>query len=261
VRGDYVNAERLLRRALSGARHGVDLTAVHNELGMTLRYAGRFDEAGDCYRRALDELARQHTPDHSGLATVHHNISGLAHARGDLAAAELSARAALALRAGTAGAEHPATLADQGALAAVLVSRGALDEALALLHQVLVGVERIYGTAHHEVAVVLHNLGSAAHLSGSHPHAAALLTRSLAVKEVTLGRTHPELAVTLCNLGLAHHWCGRTDLALTHLRRAIDVLEPVVDPEHPVLTGSRQALAALSAPIRRRRSDPPTPPA
>lgn len=207
-RGDYRTAERQLREAARSAHDPAVAAAAHNELGMTQRFAGRFEEAHDSYLTARAELERAHGPHHPELATIHHNLSGLAHARGDLAEAEVAARTAVRIRTAALGPDHPATLADQSALAAVLVSLGRLDEALALLSALLPAVERIHGPHHHEVSVILHNLGSAEHAAGRPAHAIELLTRALLIKEQVLGAEHPELAVTRCSLGLAERALG-----------------------------------------------------
>src|SRR5204863_6495419 len=111
ARGDYVAAETQLQAALDRAEATVGLdapevAAVLNERGMVLRYTGRFDDAAACYERARRTLERELGPSHPELATIHHNLAGLAQARGDLAAAEPAARHAVALREDALGPDH-----------------------------------------------------------------------------------------------------------------------------------------------------------
>src|SRR5947208_1241474 len=63
------------------------------------------------------------------VATLHHNLGGLAHSRDDLVTAERETRRALELHTSSSGAGHPDTAADRGQLAAILSELGRHDEA------------------------------------------------------------------------------------------------------------------------------------
>ncbi|MFC4943032.1 tetratricopeptide repeat protein [Pseudonocardia sp. GCM10023141] len=247
MHGEYRTAHRLLTQAALEAGDPDGRVAAHNELGMTARYAGRYDEAAEHYARARAELESAHGPDHPELATVHHNLSGLAHARGDIAEAQRAAWLAVEIRERALGPDHPATVADRGALAAVLISAGRVAEAETILEEVLAAVEQSYGGEHHEVAVVLHNLGSAAFTSGHHGRAGELLARSLALKEKALGPAHPELASTLCNLAQVLQANGQSAAAVELFRRAVAVLAADTETDHPIAVICREALQNLTS--------------
>lgn len=92
AQGRYAEAVPLLRAALALAAHGTpyEVAATLTELGVTFKYSGNFAEAEPLYRHALELLTDVLGQQHPDLATLHHNIGGLANARGDLRAAERS---------------------------------------------------------------------------------------------------------------------------------------------------------------------------
>ena len=91
--------ETLGALAPSGAGSVTELARLHNEIGMAGKYGGDFARAEQAYDAALTLLQTELPADHPDLATIWHNIGGLAHARGDYAAAEAPARRAAEIRA------------------------------------------------------------------------------------------------------------------------------------------------------------------
>jgi hypothetical protein len=85
--GDTAFAERLYRRALAVAERHLpadDLATarVRNDLAVLLKYTGGFVEAAQLYAAACDVLTARLGPDDPEVATVLHNLGGLAHAAG-----------------------------------------------------------------------------------------------------------------------------------------------------------------------------------
>ena len=98
-----VEPNRYLREALVVAEESLgdsdpDVVTALNALGILHKYTGRFDEADAFYERAIRLAERVNPDDQSLLATLFHNIGGLAHARGDHAAGEAPARRSVELR-------------------------------------------------------------------------------------------------------------------------------------------------------------------
>ncbi|MFC4943026.1 tetratricopeptide repeat protein [Pseudonocardia sp. GCM10023141] len=242
-RARHSESERFLRRAVRLAREPDSRAQAHNELGLTHRRAGRPRRAWVSFETARRLLERGYVLPHPELAAVHRNLSGLAHAHGDLTSAVAAARAALAIRIGTCAADDPMILADEEALVGVLVAGGRADEALAVLEGLLPAVELRYGPYHRETAAVLHNFGAAALRAGDLPRAEALLTRCLGVKGRVFGVDHPELAGTHCHLGVVLCTAGDRIGGAGHLRRALAILRAAGDPEHPVAARCRAALS------------------
>jgi Flp pilus assembly protein TadD len=123
------------------------------------KYCGEFDEAADVYRRALavnENHRRTHTDD---IATILHNLGGLAHARGDPREAERLARMRIAVRTAQTDGNPIVWAGDDATLAAILVDLGRFAEARAILNSALTSYERANGRHLVEVAAALHNLG------------------------------------------------------------------------------------------------------
>ena len=171
--------------------YAVRLLRALNGLAIVFKYTGRFDDAEALYRRALAilegsggarVLRRRLAPPHLG---------GLAHARGDYAAAEGPARRSVAICERAVGADHVDTAADRAALAAILDGLGRAREAEQLLREALATFERELGRDSYEVAVTLGNLAAILQRRGDLDEAEAMHRRALGIRERLQGAQHP----------------------------------------------------------------------
>ena len=223
--------ERALVLAEAHDEASLVTAVIAQNLAMTFKYTGRFEEAEPLYRRALVIAERQ--GEQRLVAVICHNLGGLAHARGDHAAGIPWARRSVRERESL---DNPVGLAaDRGALAGLLIDAGDLVEARELLNDARrVFVEHL-GDDHHEVAVVDGNLAAVALATDDLAAAERHARSALRVKEHLLGSEHPELAVTLTTLGSIRRRRGDHREAARLHRRALAVLRPAVDPAHPLL--------------------------
>ena len=93
LRGRYDTAERYLNEALQvAATHhaGGNRLAVsaRNTLAITYKDSGRYAEAAVHYRDVLTWAIDNDGPDSPAVATLHHNLAGLAYAQGNYQEAE-----------------------------------------------------------------------------------------------------------------------------------------------------------------------------
>jgi tetratricopeptide (TPR) repeat protein len=203
-----------------------------NALGVICKFAGRFDEAEPLYRRALAIVeAGGGGPDH--LATLLHNLGGLAHSRGDFATGEPLARRSIELRQAAWTALHPAVAADREAWGGLLEGLGRLPEAEQAYRESLQVFEATLGPESLEAASSLSALASVEHSLGRREDALANYRRALAIREAKLPPSHFDLGITLNNLGMLLGELGRGDDARAALRRAHAILEAGLGPEHP----------------------------
>lgn len=266
LRGDYAGAEVLLQEAVHHAesameadpgdrRAAIELVHALDELGILYKFSGDFQASEATYGRALGLLTSTASPDHPDVATIQHNLGGLAHARGDGEAAETFARRAVELHDRSLGSDHLATVLDRSALAAVLDQRGAVAEAEALLHDCAERLERTLGSRHRELAVVLNNLGAIAHRAGRLEEAHDLYLRTAHIKEHALGPDSPSLAITLNNLATVRRHRGALVEAAADYARALDILLRSAGPDHPHVAVIRRNLARLETNLTDPMSD------
>ena len=236
ARGSYEEAapELLAALHLAEQRFGdwsVEVASTLNTLGVTYKYWGRFEDGRRVYERALAILERAFGDVHPDVATLHHNLGGLEHARRQFDAAEPHARLSVELRRRLLGVDHVATAEDEAAWAPILHALGRDQEAATLLRHAIKVLERDLGPEHPEVAAAWNNLASTL----PDEEAAGAYRHALAAKERTLGPEHPSLAITLNNLGVNARRRGRSDEAEQHYRRALAILQGRVEPDHPNL--------------------------
>lgn len=252
--GSYAEAESVLREALELIEGlGSDLlerARVLNDLGMTLRYAGRLDDAIACYRSALEQMDASGDAASELAASLHHNLGGAEHARGNLDEAERFARWAIELRERLFGPEHPDALLDRAALAPILIAQGRGEDARALLEEVIPRLEGALPAGDEDVAAALGNLAAAELDAGDIARAEELAERALRHRERRLGRDHPDLAPLLNTLALVARRRGDARTAVARYRRALTILERSVHPEHPHIEVLRRNLAVAEREAR-----------
>jgi tetratricopeptide (TPR) repeat protein len=250
ARGRYREAERTFTRALEHASAAfgsasIEVAELHNDLGMTFKYVGRFNEAEAAYDRARVILEGLPDVDPEDLAALFHNLGGLAHARGDFETAEPLARHAVEIRSRSLGRRAPATLIDRSAHAAILAGLGRSDEAEASLRELLGDLEVTVGPDHPEVAVALNNLAALLQARGAMAEAETLYRRVIAIKEAAFGDDSPTLAVPLNNLATVLRSQGADAGAAGLYQRATELLEGSVPDDHPHLLAIRRNAGRL----------------
>ena len=198
--GEYAAAEADLDRALAMAVSPLRVAGAHNAAGILAKDTGKFDAAADHYARALTGMRATLGEDHPDLASLFHNLAGLAHARGRHAEGEPHARHAIALREQNFGPDSPEVAADLAVLGAVLAGQGRSEEAEAVFRSTLATWTRHRGPDHYEVAVSLHHLGVLHAAAGDHETASGELRRAWAVKNETLGPDHAETRALVADL-------------------------------------------------------------
>lgn len=142
AQGKSEAAEQRLRPLLRDAQrelgdsHALSL-AVNQNLGSTLRLAGRYDEAIDLARASLAVHLAKVGADHPRTLKVRSLLGALYELKNDDAAAEAEFREVIAVRTRVLGAAHPETVNAQQALASFLVRRGESESGIALIRDVL----------------------------------------------------------------------------------------------------------------------------
>ena len=251
ARTDYARAEALLREAVARAESASPpeaqvLAASLNALGLLCKDLARYDEGRAWYERALALLGEMPDASPHDVATIYHNLAGMAHARGDYVGAEPIARTGLAIRLGAAEPRLHEAAADMIALGAILEGLGKYDEAAAQCREALAIMASLPGDGPSELAaefaVALNNLGAQYARLGKYSQATDLMERALAVKRRLLEPGHPDIAVTVHNIATVWVRRGESARAETLFAEAYDTFLRVLGPTHPKTKRSLQAL-------------------
>jgi len=237
TRGDYAEAERVMRRELAieeeqfGNDHPNVAVALGN-LASLLHATGRLADAEPLVRRALAISERFGSGD-PGVAAALDNLAQWLIGTGRLAEAEPLFRRALAISEQNFGSSHPTVAIRLNNLGQWLRAAGRLDEAEPLLRRALAILDGCLGGDHSGVAVALNNLAMLLCATGRLAEAEPLQRRALAIDERTLGSSHPNVAVRLSNLGQLLKAAGRLAEAEPLQRRALAIDERAFGSSHP----------------------------
>lgn len=243
--GRYALGRRSALRALALAERlePTDVLAAAMSLGVACKHAGRFEEAERAYARARHLLGRARSIE---LATLLHNLGGLAHARGRFAEGVKHALRGLELREGLLGRHHPEVAADLAALAALLDGCDRAREARLAYRRAARIYRATFGDGHVEVGFVATNLAALEHRLGHRAEAQRLYVQGLATLTRALGRDHLYVAMATHNLGLLHVERGDRPQGLELLRRAVASATRSLGPTHPDRVALGESLRQVS---------------
>jgi tetratricopeptide (TPR) repeat protein len=239
--GKYLRAAATFRRAISltddhsRPRQPI-LAAILNNFGVLSKYAGRFECAKRLYERARTLMPRDDPHFREFRATLYHNLAGLEHARGQHMKALLYARQGIRLRRTLRSRDRLPLVADQVALAAILVELGSLREAEKIHLRALRTYRRKFGSRHYETAALVSNLGAQYAKVGRLDAAERMLRRAARALEATLGRHHPRLASVLNNLATLCARRGKLAEAHALYTRALHLLGRQIGPTYPSIS-------------------------
>lgn len=227
-----VELEAVLAAHVAAGEHGsaaalavlAELAAVATDDGDHARAQGYLDRALPLARARLGDR-------HPRTVGLVHTAGNVAYWVGDDDRAAALLAEAVASRRGVPGAavELSATL---GALGAVELARGRVDEGRALLEESLAISERELGPDHVDTAAAATELGGALHRVGDFAGALAQNQRALAIRERALGPDHPDVAVNLVNLAVELKALGRMAEVEPAYRRALAIFERARGAEH-----------------------------
>jgi CHAT domain-containing protein/lipopolysaccharide biosynthesis regulator YciM len=217
------------------------LTAELNRLNA----AGKWDEALELAKRALDIRERILGPEHAEVAESLHNLAAVYRAKSDYTNAESAFQRALSIREKVLGQEHRETTRSLLALSDVYQAAGAYAKAATSLERALAIQEKILGAEHQDLARTLTNLAIVYNYTGNFVKAEPLHLRSLSILEKTLGPEHPSFATAMHNLANVYASKGDFKKAQPLYQKALAIREKVLDPQHRDLAFSLSRLAIL----------------
>jgi eukaryotic-like serine/threonine-protein kinase len=243
-----------LREALDGAAKHIDTAfagqpeleaAVHDALGMTYYYLGRFDDANPHVEKAyairLDRLG----PDHPDTLSSLHNLALQRWKQDKIPEAEKLGREALAKRQTVLGPQHEDTLWTQVNLGMFVLDQGKRDEGEKLLKDGLEACERLLGPDHPHTLYARMGYGYARGRQGLWKEAVVEHERTLEGRRRALGPDHPDTLRSIADLGLSLRWAGDLERAECLSHEALHSRLRVLGPNHLETQWSRSHLGHL----------------
>jgi tetratricopeptide (TPR) repeat protein len=241
LEADYPISEQNYREAIAHLSAQPDTPAnraalaksVHG-LGEVLEHQGRYADAEQSFRRAL-ELQRQVLgPVHEDVARTLQDLAKVIYENGDLKAAIPVMRQALAMQRQLNGNLPGPGLADAiQNLGMMLFYDGDYDAADKLFVETLAMKRRVLGEHHPEVAISLGYLARIQQNKGKLAGAEAMFREELAIQRQAVGAKHPEVANILNDIAFVEYDRGRRQAALATEREAYGILRELFPGDHP----------------------------
>lgn len=218
-RGEYTDAERAFRRALtiaeSQGRRDELLSACLLNLATVLCVQGKHEQADPLYRRllALDEsvlgsASTEYAMDLNNVAAHYRRMERYGEAE------QLYQRAMKIFRRIPEGDKDPDYALLLNNLGLLYCEQGRCNNAEPLLREALTIRETCFGTKHQYVGETLLNLAGLLVRNRRDEEADELFQRGISIFQYTLGPDHPELKEARLDYAEALHEMGRTTEAL-----------------------------------------------
>ncbi len=202
-----------------------------NNIGMTLHYLARYDEAielfGGLLEKALDLKSE------SWIGTIQSNLGAAWHSKGKYDKAVEYFEKALKILLKVFGEYHPNVASTYNNLGSAWHYKGEYDKALEYYEKALNIFTKVLGNEHPNVAAYYNNLGAAWHSKGEYDKAIEYFEKALNIDLKVFGNEHPNVATDYNNLGVAWRAKGEYDKAIEYYEKALKIDLKVFGNEHP----------------------------
>jgi eukaryotic-like serine/threonine-protein kinase len=208
---------------------------LRSAVALSLRRAGRYDEARVLFEEAIALRTRALGPDHQRLGRLIGRLAGLDADQGRYTEARRHYEQTLAILEKELGPDHPDCARTVGSIGQMLQNAGDLDGARANLERSVAMLEQSLGPDHPDVARLGASLGSVLSAQDHVEEAAARLERVVASLERSLGPDHIDVAQALTTLANVFETHGDSVRSRPLYERALAILERGLGPDHPDL--------------------------
>ncbi len=223
-----------LRERWFGADHPEVAVAVL-ALAVVATDAGDYVEAERLLRRSEELLVTTYGPDSIELSPTYTSFCNLYVFQGDYRGALPHCQRALTIREAALPEDHPEVTAALNNLANAYVGLGDYAGARVLLERCVKIREDRLGPDHPDLANALNNLGIIEMMDDHYDASLQLLARALTIREHSLPPDHFDIARTLVNVADVHNLKNESTIALGGYQRAADILERTRGKDDPEL--------------------------
>ena len=244
--GAVASGEALIATAIAEFGDGSENhAAALNEHALTLKAMGRYEEAEQLYRQAIEIGKATIREVHPDYATGLNNLAGLLKDMGRYEEAEPLYRQAIEIDKATIGEAHPEYATRLNNLAGLLRTMGRYEEAEPLFRQAIEIGKATIGEAHPNYATPLNNLAGLLQTMGRYEEAEPLYRQAIEIGKATIGEAHPDYARGLNNLAGLLQAMGRYEEAEPLYRQAIEIDKATIGEAHPNYAIRAWSLAVL----------------
>jgi tetratricopeptide (TPR) repeat protein len=230
----YREAIRIESAGLKDRQNQEKLASSRYGLGTLLAKQGRYKDAEENLREALERQKALYGATHPAVARTLKDLARAVDDGGNLAAAIPLMERAVAMQRELRGTEpHPdlaEVLNDMGLL---LYEKGDSSGAEKFYRESLAMNRRLLGDKHPEIANGLENVAMTEQDRGDLAGAEKLYRQSLEMRRELLGPDHPEVGRTLANLASLQSDRGETSEALSNMRQVLATYRKAYPPDHP----------------------------
>ncbi len=237
-KGEYLEAERLLREALR-IRQIVQPEAAllvandTNTLAGILARQSRNRESLKLYHQALDLRRPILGEEHADIAETLQNLGVVYKAIGSLEESQAFLRQALAIQERVLPQDHPSFISTYYNLGEVLREIGALDESRNYYERALQLDQHVHGVDHPHFAISLDGLGKGFFAVGRYDKAESLFQRSLDMHRRIHKVDHPNIVIMLNNVAEAKLMLGKIQEAKADLLECAAMAKRVYGSDSP----------------------------
>jgi CHAT domain-containing protein/Tfp pilus assembly protein PilF len=232
-------------RAATGNDRTLHESNKLNEESLTLRRAGKYEEALPLIERALKIREGVLGPNHRDVSAALFSSAIIYSLKGEYAKSEPLFQRALAIRERTLEPEHPDVATALNGLANLYSDRSDYARAEPLYRRALAIREKALGPEHPEVGLSFNNLAVLHKDKGEYAKAEPLFRRAHVIWEKALGPDNPNVAMCLHNLAFLYWDRGEYVKAEPLYQNSLAIFEKTLGTEHPDIALTLNNLGVL----------------
>lgn len=236
-RGEYSEAERLLRECLSvcivtlGDKHDTSLRTMNSLAGVYNRQ-GKYSEAEmlhtQCLARKLEVLG----PSHASSLRSMNNLANVYSSQGKYSEAIKLHEKCLSIRQEALGLRHADTLASMNNLANAYGSQDKFSKSEKLYKQGIALRQEVLGPRHADTLGSMNNLAGISADHGKYLEAEELYKQCFALQQEVLGPRHADTLLTLGNLASVYDENGKHSEAEELYKQCLLIRQEVLGLRH-----------------------------
>ncbi|MFK7923756.1 MAG: tetratricopeptide repeat protein [Bacteroidia bacterium] len=246
--GQAIELYRSLLRKYENRKgeHAQPIAGLHNNLGISLGYSGRYEEAQDHYQQALDISLKIYDKDDPQIAVSYNNYGVFNERKGDYGLAQEYYEEALRIRKTHYGPIHEKVADCYNNLGNIRYFKGDWKGARPLYQKAYDIYLTRLGPQNTNVGYACMNLAITYALEGDMKRSESLFQQDLSIRQSVYGESHPLTAYCYDNLGQLYQMQSEFSKASDHYARSLEISKSAYGENHPFVAQTYGNLAKLA---------------